>query len=231
MHAHTGLRHFKKAISAVLQWTGTEHKEIHHIFMGVLAGAVNVQVLIVVKSLIDVIYCAQFQSHTTGTLDAPQYSLDTFHTNQSILVTLGIREQFNVPKIHSLQHYVSAIQPLGSADGFNTEAPERLHICFAKKAYRSSNKHDYTSQMTAWLQRQGAFALRQSYLDWLNHKLNSEPEGEDDDASDEEGVPTTAQQRHTVAAKKNDCGRLSCVDEDPHEYRCTISASGSVAVL
>ncbi|KAJ7671058.1 hypothetical protein B0H17DRAFT_948429 [Mycena rosella] len=173
MHAHAGLRHFKKGISAVSQWTGTEHKEMQHVFMGVLAGAVNAQVLTVVKSLIDFIYYAQFQSHTTRTLDALQYSLDTFHANKSIIVTLGIREHFNIPKIHSLQHYVSAIRSLGSADGYNTEAPERLHIDFAKKAYRSSNKRDYTSQMTVWLQRQEAFALRQSYLDWLDHKLTS----------------------------------------------------------
>ncbi|KAJ7662855.1 hypothetical protein B0H17DRAFT_1185009 [Mycena rosella] len=197
MHAHAGLRHFKKGISAVSQWTGTKHKEMQRVFMGVLAGAVNAQVLTVVKSLIDFIYYAQFQSHTTRTLDALQYSLDTFHANKSILVTLGIREHFNIPKIHSLQHYVSAIRSLGSADGYNTEAPERLHIDFAKKAYRSSNKRDYTSQMTVWLQRQEAFALRQSYLDWLDHKLSSEPEGEDDDASDDEGVPATAQRRDT----------------------------------
>ncbi|KAJ7710899.1 hypothetical protein B0H17DRAFT_914990 [Mycena rosella] len=173
MHAHAGLRHFKKGISAVSQWTGTEHKERQRVFMGVLAGAVNAQVLTVVESLIDFIYYAQFQSHTTRTLDALQYSLDTFHTNKSILVMLGIREHFNIPKIHSLQHYVSAIRSLGSADGYNTEAPECLHIDFAKKAYRSSNKRDYTSQMTVWLQRQEAFALRQSYLDWLDHKLTS----------------------------------------------------------
>ncbi|KAJ7933271.1 hypothetical protein B0H13DRAFT_1592453, partial [Mycena leptocephala] len=111
----------------------------------------SAQVLTVVKSLIDFFYYAQFQSHTSRTLDALQPSLDTFHANKIILVKLGTREHFNIPKIHSLQHYVDAIRRLGSTDGYNTEAPERLHIDFAKKAYRSSNKRDYTAQMTIWL--------------------------------------------------------------------------------
>jgi len=32
-------------------------------------------------------------------------------------------------------HYTTSIHLFGSADGFNTELPERLHIDFAKKAY------------------------------------------------------------------------------------------------
>jgi hypothetical protein len=189
MHSHAGLRHFKKGISSVSQWTGTEHKEMQRVFLAVLAGAVSAQVLTVVKSLIDFFYYAQFQSHTSTTLDRLQSSLDTFHAHKDILINLGVREHFNIPKLHSLQHYVDAIRALGSLDGYNTEAPERLHIDFAKKAYRSSNKRDYTIQMTVWLQRQEAFALRHSYLDWLSNALAS-PTYEDDNSDDEEDVPS-----------------------------------------
>ncbi len=80
---------------------------------------------------------------------------------------LNIREHFNIPKFHAIQHYVESIRRLGSADGYNTESPERLHIDFAKKAYRASNRRDYTEQMALWLQRQEAMALRTSYLQWL----------------------------------------------------------------
>jgi hypothetical protein len=68
---------------------------------------------------------------------------------------LGARSQghFNIPKIHSMEHYTPKICLLGSADGFNTEAPERLHIDYAKEGYRASNKKDYIAQMTTWLQR------------------------------------------------------------------------------
>ncbi|KAJ7913836.1 hypothetical protein B0H13DRAFT_1873578 [Mycena leptocephala] len=138
--------------SSFSQRTRRVHKEMQRVFLGVLAGAVSAKVLTVVKALIDFIYYAQLQSHTTRTLDALQTALDTFHTNKQVFVDLDIREHFNIPKIHSLQHYVDGIRHLGSVDGYNTESPERLHIDFAKRAYRESNRCDYTEQMALWLQ-------------------------------------------------------------------------------
>ncbi|KAJ6585760.1 hypothetical protein B0H19DRAFT_926144 [Mycena capillaripes] len=188
MNAYPALRHFKKVISSVSQWTGTEHKEMQRVFLGVLAGAVNAKVLTVVKALIDFIYYAQLQSHTSRTLDALQNALDTFHDHKQILIDLGIREHFNIPKFHAIQHYVDSIRALGSADGYNTESPERLHIDFAKKAYRATNRRDYTEQMALWLQRQEAVALRTSYLAWCNKQtLQPASQSEDSDDSDDEG--------------------------------------------
>ncbi|KAF7328115.1 hypothetical protein MVEN_02568400 [Mycena venus] len=170
MNAFAGLRHFKKGISTVSQWTGAEHKEMQRVFVGVLAGAVSARVLSVVKALIDFIYYAQLQSHTVRTLNALQTALDTFHAHKQVFVELNIREHFNIPKFHSIQHYVDSIRRLGSADGYNTESPERLHIDFAKKAYRAK-----------------AMALRASYLQWLPLQgLPGEIVQSDDDYDDGE---------------------------------------------
>jgi hypothetical protein len=38
-------------------------------------------------------------------------------------------------------------------DNYTTETTERLHIDFAKEAYRASNKKDYIKQMTTWIDR------------------------------------------------------------------------------
>ena len=171
MSAYPGLRPFKKGVSTVSQWTGTEHKEMEKVFLGIVAGAVNLKVLTVARSLLDFIYYSQFQLHTSKTLEKLEKSLKTFHENKDIFIELGIRKDFNIPKLHSIQHYVEAIRYLGSADGYNSESPERLHIDFAKAAYRASNKRDYLEQMAIWLQRQEAMWLKDSYLMWLNHNL------------------------------------------------------------
>ena len=68
MSSYLGLRHFKTGVSFVTQWTGTEHKEMEKVFMGILAGAVNSKVLIVAHSLLDFIYYSQFQLHTSNSL-------------------------------------------------------------------------------------------------------------------------------------------------------------------
>ncbi|KAI6161278.1 hypothetical protein EDD17DRAFT_1886951 [Pisolithus thermaeus] len=156
MTRYPALRHFKKGISSVSQWTSTEHKEMQRVFVGLLAGAVDDRILVVARSLLDFIYYAQLQRHTDTTLAAMEESLKTFHAHKHVLVELGVREDFNVPKIHSMQHYVTSIRALGSADGYNTEYPERLHIDYAKDGYRASNKRDYVEQMALWLQRQEA---------------------------------------------------------------------------
>jgi hypothetical protein len=41
---------------------------------------------------------------------------------------------------------------LGSADGYNTEASERLYIDYAKDAYQPGNWKGYIKQMIMWLQ-------------------------------------------------------------------------------
>ncbi|GLB44088.1 putative zn-finger domain-containing protein [Lyophyllum shimeji] len=170
MNGHAGLWHFKKGISFISQWTGTEHKEMQKVFVGVIAGTVNEKVLTVVRALIDFVYYAQLHSHTTKTLSALQQCLETFHKHKNILVELEIRDNFNIPKLHNIQHYVDTIVALGSADGYNSESPERLHIDFAKEAYRASNKRDYTEQMAVWLQWQEGIFLRTAYLAWLHPK-------------------------------------------------------------
>ncbi|OCH84147.1 hypothetical protein OBBRIDRAFT_808451 [Obba rivulosa] len=75
-------------------------------------------------------------------LDAP---LDDFHEYKDVFIELGARAQpyFNIPKIHSIQHYPAMIELFGTADGFNTESPEHLHIDYAKDAYRVTSSNNY----------------------------------------------------------------------------------------
>ncbi|KAF7378421.1 hypothetical protein MSAN_00268700 [Mycena sanguinolenta] len=169
MPDHPGVRHFKNGISGVSQWTGTEHKEMEKVFLGLIAAGAHPQMVEAVRGLIDFAYFASLQSHTSVTLDGMRASLDRFHANKQIFIDLkGRSNHFNIPKIHSLEHYAPGICLFGSADGFNTESPERLHIDYAKNAYRASNKKDYIEQMTLWLQRQEAVARFSAYLEWAH---------------------------------------------------------------
>ncbi|KAI0076769.1 hypothetical protein K474DRAFT_1597442 [Panus rudis PR-1116 ss-1] len=162
-----GLRHFKKGISSVSQWTGAEHKEMQKVFLGLLVGAVSEEVLIVAKALIDFIYYAQFQLHTSKTLRGLEEALHIFHQHKTVFVSLGIRKHFNIPRIHSMLHYLASIRLFGSLDGYNTELSERLHIDFAKHAYLAGNHKDFIAQMTVWLRRHEAMDLRSAFLEWL----------------------------------------------------------------
>ena len=80
----------------------------------------------------DFIYLAQYKSYTTDTILKMQECLKKFHANKSVFIDLGIREQFNLPKLHSLGHYASSIWLFSTTNNYNTEQTEHLHIDFCK---------------------------------------------------------------------------------------------------
>ncbi|KIJ59548.1 hypothetical protein HYDPIDRAFT_177794 [Hydnomerulius pinastri MD-312] len=153
MPGYAGLRHFRKGISTIKQWTGTEHKEMQKVFVGLVAGAVPERVLTVTRALLDFSYFAQLKVHTEASLTELDTALATFHANKDVFIELGVRSHFNIPKIHQLSHYVWSIRLLGSPDGYNTD-----------------NKRDYEEQMVLWLQRQEAIFIRVAYLEWLHSR-------------------------------------------------------------
>ncbi|KAH9847794.1 hypothetical protein C2E23DRAFT_741139, partial [Lenzites betulinus] len=64
MPRHSDLRHFKKGISLVSQWTGTEYKNMEKVFLGTMAGAADERVTRAVRAVLDFIYYAHFETHT-----------------------------------------------------------------------------------------------------------------------------------------------------------------------
>lgn len=189
---YIGLRHFQKGISRITQWTGREAKHLESIFISLIAdSADNAKVVIASRALVDFIFYASYTSHSTQTLQLMQEHLDDFHENKEAFIALGARHQdhFNFPKLHSLEHYADAIRSLGSADGYNTELPERLHIDFAKAGYRASNKKDYIAQMVTWLRRQEKVNAFTSFLKWAIPEYvaaDSDDEDGDEEEEDEE---------------------------------------------
>ncbi|PBK87099.1 hypothetical protein ARMGADRAFT_939452, partial [Armillaria gallica] len=169
MLSHPGLCHFKNGISHISQWTGTEHKEMEKVFLVLVVAHACNDVVMAVHGVIDFIYLASLQSHTSTTLGLLCEVLDRFHEHKHIFTELEAQSQghFNIPKIHSMEHYEDLICLFGSADGYNTKAPECLHIDYAKDAYRATNRKDYIQHMTLWLQCQEAVDQFTKYLGWI----------------------------------------------------------------
>lgn len=95
-----------------------------------------------------------------------EQALKDFHQHKEFFIEKGICNHFNIPKVHSMLHYINKIRWLGTTDGFNIETTERLHIDLAKEAYRASNKRDYHAQMTKYLVRLESINKFAEYLDW-----------------------------------------------------------------
>ena len=164
-----GLRHFKNGVSHLSQMTGKEQKEMEKVLMIVIAGQTNLpkKAMVAASGLLNFIYLARYPAHSNHTLKLMENALRTFHANKQIFIDRGVCPNFNnIPKLHSMMHYAGSIRSKGSADGYSTESPERLHIDFAKKGYRASNKNNFIIQMIRWLIRQENMNYQRAYLAW-----------------------------------------------------------------
>jgi hypothetical protein len=119
-----------------------------------------------VKSILDFIYLAQYGTHNNITLGYMEDALQAWETNRSFFIQTGICEDFNIPKFHSLLHYMESIKLFGTTDNYNTEMFEWLHIDFAKHGWHASNFHDEFPQMISWLSRQTVRTRGNSAVFW-----------------------------------------------------------------
>jgi Plavaka transposase len=180
---------FTKGITTLSRVSGLEHKKMCAILLGLVVdlpvpgGADSTRIIRAVRALMDFLYLARYESHTSDTISELRNCLTRFHDNKSIFIDLEIRENFNLPKLHSLSHYASSIQLFGTTDNYNTEQSERLHIDLAKDAYRATNHKDEYSQMTKWLERRERIQQLSTFIDWsqeykecrLPHQKATEP--------------------------------------------------------
>ncbi|KAJ3711133.1 hypothetical protein DFJ43DRAFT_1108174 [Lentinula guzmanii] len=166
------IRIFMKGISTLQRVSGLEHSQISDFLLGIIAeaplpdGTSSVHLVRCLQGLIDFLHIAQYPVHSTTTLGLLSNALTRFHDNKGVFIDLGIRSNFQIPKIHFLNHYVEIVTEMGTFDNFNTEYTERLHIDLAKDAYRATNKKDELSQMTIWLERKEKVLKHVAYIDW-----------------------------------------------------------------
>ncbi|EPS97085.1 hypothetical protein FOMPIDRAFT_1096180, partial [Fomitopsis schrenkii] len=172
-----GTRHFKIGISALSQISGSERKDMARVLLGCLVGRIPHALMLTLRALLDFIYIAQYPTHDDQTLKYLEDALKEYHKNKDILKTLEIREHLNIPKFHSLVHYVESIRSLGTTDNYNTEMFERLHIDCAKKAWRASNHRNERAQMTKWLERREKIAMFETLCTRLHKEADADAEG------------------------------------------------------
>lgn len=121
------------------------------------------------------LYISRHPVHPPETLSLLDEPLQAFHDNKTLFIGLGIRSDFNLPKLQKAKHYRLAIEALGTADNYNTEYTEyteRLHIDLAKDDYRATNHKDELTQMTKWLERKEKIHFHRKFI---QQRLVGEP--------------------------------------------------------
>jgi hypothetical protein len=159
-----GVRHFKNGIDCLAQISGSERKDMARILLGCLPGKIPHRGIRACKAILDFIYLARYPSHDEITLGYMEDALHRWHKDCQFFIQTHIRDDFNIPKFHSLLHYITSIRYFGTTDNYNSELFERLHIDFAKDGWNASNHRDALCQMVKYVERQEKVDSFRSYI-------------------------------------------------------------------
>lgn len=177
MSRMAGMRHFKSGIHNVKRWTGRESKEMAKQMLPVVVGRLHATLVTLARNILDFVYRAHAAQMTDPEVDELTEALKTVHQLKPHLVEFRAEKEikhFNrIPKLRMMSHYAHSIRELGTPDRYNAEAPEHLHIEYAKDPWRASSKRDAIPQMIRYIQRQEAIRIHQSKLNAYQEMVNA----------------------------------------------------------
>ncbi|KAH9031196.1 hypothetical protein EDB85DRAFT_2074138 [Lactarius pseudohatsudake] len=148
-----GLRRFKHG-RRFKQWTGDDSKALMKVYIPAIAEYVPPQLVQCLSAFLDFCYLVRRSEISESDLSAIGKALRTFHATREIFRTSGVRPKgFNLPRQHSMVHYVHLIQEFGAPNGLCSSITESRHITAVKKPWRRSNRYEPLGQMLLTNQR------------------------------------------------------------------------------
>jgi hypothetical protein len=81
------------------------------------------------------------------TLTAIHAAVECFHKEREIFLKLGIRDDFLLPRQHSILHYYDLIMQFGAPNGVCSSITESKHIKAVKEPWRCSSRNEALGQM------------------------------------------------------------------------------------
>jgi hypothetical protein len=119
-----------------------------------IEGHVPDEMVKAMRAFLDFCYIARRDMHDTHSLAALDDALQRFHHHREIFRASGVRaEGFNLPRQHSLIHYLKMIRAYGAPNGLCSSITESKHIKAVKEPWRRSSRFEALSQMLLTNQR------------------------------------------------------------------------------
>jgi hypothetical protein len=124
------------------------------VYLPAIEGHVPDEMVQAIRAFLEFCYIARCDAHDTNSLAALQDALERFHHHREIFRTSGVRaDGFNLPRQHSLNHYVKLIWAYGAPNGLCSSITESKHIKAVKEPWWHSSRFEALSQMLLTNQR------------------------------------------------------------------------------
>ena len=123
------------------------------VYLPAITGHIPDEMVKAIRAFLEFCYLVRRSVISEDTLEAIDDALARFHHHREIFRHLGVRDNFNLPRQHSLMHYHHMIQMFGAPNGLCSSITESKHIKAVKKPWRRSNKNEPLVQMLTTNQR------------------------------------------------------------------------------
>jgi hypothetical protein len=123
------------------------------VYLPAIAGRVPDEMVKAVSAYLEFCYLVRRDVITEDTLVAIDQAVECFHCLREIFRETGVRNNFNLPRQHSVTHYRQLIQMFGAPNGVCSSITESRHIKAVKKPWRRSNHNNAIGQMLVTNQR------------------------------------------------------------------------------
>ena len=121
-------------------------------------------------ALLDFCYIARRNVHNTTNLRDLQDTLDHFHHHRKYFQECGVHpDGFNLPRQHSLVHYIMQIHAFGAPNGICSSIMESKHIKAVKELWWRSSHFEALEQMLLTNQRLNKLAAAR--VDFVDHGM------------------------------------------------------------
>lgn len=123
-------------------------------YLPALKGYVPDDMVRALRAFLDFCYLARRNVLDSQSIKAMEDALERFHKYRVIFQDCGVRvDGFNLPRQHSLTHYVQSIRLFGAPNGLCSSITESKHIKAVKRPWRRSNRFEALGQMLLTNQR------------------------------------------------------------------------------
>jgi hypothetical protein len=123
------------------------------VFIPAISGLVDPGIVRAISAFLEFCYLVRRSQIDESVLDQIDAAAERFHKEREIFIELGIRDDFLLPRQHSLKHYRSLIQMFGAPNGLCSSITESKHIKAVKEPWRRSGRNEPLGQMLLTNQR------------------------------------------------------------------------------
>lgn len=135
------------------------------VFLPAIKGLVPDGMVRAIAAFLEFCYIVRRSQLDTKSLDQLDDALARFHAEREIFLELGIRDNFNLPRQHSLNHYRLLVQMFGAPNGICSSITESKHISAVKDAWRRSSRNEPLGEMLLINQRTDKLSIMRDNLE------------------------------------------------------------------